>query len=45
MSRGVIMFAHNNEEIDYFKLAVVNALLVQEHMGIKNVTVVTDNTV
>jgi len=42
-NRGVIMFAHNNEEIDYFKLAVVNALLVQKHMGIKNITVVTDS--
>ena len=41
-SRGVIMFAHNNTEIDYFRLAVVNALLVQKNLGIKNVTVVTD---
>jgi hypothetical protein len=41
-SRGVLMFAHNNSEIDYFRLAVVNALLAQRHLGIKNVTVVTD---
>ena len=41
-TRGVIMFAHNNTEIDYFRLAVVNALLVQKNLGIKNVTVVTD---
>jgi hypothetical protein len=41
-SRGVIMFAHNNTEIDYFRLAVVNALLVQKNLGIKNITVVTD---
>jgi hypothetical protein len=41
-TRGVIMFAHNNSEIDYFRLAVVNALLVQKNMGIKNITVVTD---
>jgi len=40
--RGVIMFAHNNTEIDYFRLAVVNALLVQKNLGIKNITVVTD---
>ena len=40
--KGVIMFAHNNSEIDYFRLAVVNALLVQKNLGIKNVTVVTD---
>tara|TARA_B100001057_G_C22807816_1_gene934200 strand:+ start:80 stop:979 length:900 start_codon:yes stop_codon:yes gene_type:complete len=41
-TRGVIMFAHNNTEIDYFRLAVVNALLVQKNLGIKNITVVTD---
>jgi hypothetical protein len=40
--RGIIMFAHNNAEIDYFKLAVVNSLLIQKHLGIKNITVVTD---
>lgn len=43
LTRGIIMFAHNNDEIDYFKLAVVNALLIQKHMGIKNITVVTDS--
>lgn len=42
MSKGVIMFAHNNSEIDYFRLAVVNALLIQANMGIKDITVVTD---
>ena len=36
------MFAHNNSEIDYFRLAVVNALLIQKNTGIKNITVVTD---
>ena len=41
-NKGVIMFAHNNSEIDYFRLAVVNALLVQKNLGIKNITVVTD---
>jgi hypothetical protein len=41
-TRGVLMFAHNNTEIDYFRLAVVNALLVQKNLGIKNITVVTD---
>jgi hypothetical protein len=40
--RGIIMFAHNNAEIDYFKLAVVNSFLIQRHLGIKNITVVTD---
>lgn len=41
-SRGFIMFAHNNAEIDYFKLAVINSLLIQKHLGINNITVVTD---
>lgn len=38
------MFAHNNEEIDYFKIAVLNALLIQRHMGLtdENITIVTD---
>jgi hypothetical protein len=40
--RGIIMFAHNNAEIDYFRLAVVNSFLIQRHLGIKNITVVTD---
>jgi hypothetical protein len=42
-SRGIIMFAHNNDEIDYSKLAVVNSFLIQKHLGIKNITVVTDS--
>jgi len=40
--KGVLMFAHNNKEIDYFRLAVVNALLVKSNLGIENITVVTD---
>ena len=43
MSKGVIMFAHNNTEIDYFRLAVVNALLIQKNLGLKDITVVTDS--
>ena len=35
------MFAHNNREIDYFRMAVVNALLVKRHLGVP-VCVVTD---
>lgn len=42
MSRGVLMFAHNNTEIDYFKIALVNALMVRENLKVP-VTVVTDN--
>lgn len=43
MSKGILMFAHNNEEIDYFKLAVVNSFLIQKHLNIKDITVVTDS--
>jgi len=41
MNKGVLMFAHNNREIDYFRMAVVNALLVKRHLGVP-VCVVTD---
>ena len=41
-SRGILMFAHNNEEIDYFRLAVANAKLIQKNLKINNITVVTD---
>ena len=39
------MFAHNNEEIDYFRMAAINALLIQKNMGLhKNaITVITDS--
>ena len=35
------MFAHNNEEIDYLKLAVTNAYLIKKNCGIHDITVVT----
>jgi len=35
------MFAHNNEEIDYFKIALTNALMVQDNLKVP-VTLVTD---
>ena len=41
-TRGFLMFAHNNEEIDYLRLAILNAKLIQKNTGIKNITVVTD---
>ncbi len=41
MSKGILMFAHNNSEIDYFRMAVVNAGLIKKHLGV-NVCVVTD---
>lgn len=38
------MFAHNNTEIDYIRLAVVNARSAQRHLGLKakQITIVTD---
>ena len=41
MSRGVLMYAHNNSEIDYFKIACANALMVKKNLGVP-VTLVTD---
>ena len=43
-SKGILIFAHNNTEIDYFRLAVVNALLIQKNLGLtkEQITIVTD---
>lgn len=41
MTRGVLMMAHNNAEIDYFKIACANALMVKHNLGVP-VTLVTD---
>ena len=42
MSKGFMMFAHNNDEIDYLKLAIVNAMLIKENCDIHDITVVTN---
>ena len=42
MTKGFLMFAHNNEEIDYLKLAVVNAYLIKKNCDIHDITVVTN---
>ena len=41
MTRGVLMYAHNNSEIDYFKIACANALMIKRNLDVP-VTVVTD---
>jgi len=41
MTHGVLMYAHNNPEIDYFKIACANALMVQDNLKVP-VTLVTD---
>lgn len=42
MSKGVLIFAHNNLEIDYIKLSVFAASRVKEYLGLP-VTLVTDS--
>ena len=42
MNRGVLMYAHNNQEIDYFKIACTNALMVQKNLQVP-VSLVTDS--
>lgn len=42
MSRGILMYAHNNSEIDYFKIACANSLLVKKNLGYP-VSIVTDS--
>lgn len=41
MSRGVLLYAHNNKEIDYFKIACANALMIKKNLKVP-VTIVTD---
>lgn len=43
-TRGILMFAHNNQEIDYFRMAIINSLLIQKHLGLtsEQITIVTD---
>lgn len=41
-TKGFMIFAHNNEEIDYLKLAALNAKLIKHNCGITDITVVTN---
>lgn len=43
MTKGFLIFAHNNEEIDYLKLAAVNARLIKQNCSVPDVTVVTNH--
>ena len=42
MSNGILIFAHNNQKIDYVKIACLNALMIQKNMHITNITLITD---
>jgi hypothetical protein len=41
MSRGVLIYAHNNNEIDYLKIACANALMIDKNLNVP-VSIVTD---
>lgn len=41
MTKGAMMFAHNNEEIDYVKIACLNAQMIKQNLDV-GVTLVTD---
>lgn len=42
MTRGFLMFAHNNEEIDYILIALCNALMIKKNLVENNVAVITN---
>ena len=44
MSRGIVMFAHNNPEIDYGLLALCNALMIKSNLKENKVALITDYT-
>jgi len=41
-SKGVVLFAHNNKEINYLKLACVSCAMIKKNLGTENITVVSD---
>jgi hypothetical protein len=43
MSRGYLMFAHNNPQVDYGLMALCNALMIKANSREKNVALITDD--
>lgn len=43
LPRGYLIYAHNNDNIDYASLAVCNALLIKKHLRENAVALVTDS--
>ena len=43
MSKGIVIFAHNNRQIDYGKIALANACTIKDSMSNNNVTLITDD--
>ena len=44
MTRGVLIFAHNNEGIDYVKLACATALMIRKNMSVDGITLAVSYT-
>lgn len=42
MSKGALIFAHNNHEIDYGKIAALNAVMIRHNLNV-DVSLVTDS--
>jgi hypothetical protein len=42
MTRGNLIFSHNNRSIDYGKIALANACLIKKYMTNNHVTLITD---
>lgn len=42
-SKGYLIFAYNNDKIDYGSLALANALLIKKHCKINNVALITSD--
>ena len=42
MTHGAVLIAHNNNEIDYLKIACINALMIKKNLNIP-VTLITDS--
>lgn len=41
-NKGILFFAHNNEEIDYTSLAMANALLVKKYFNNPHISLISD---
>ena len=42
MSKGIVIFAHNNRQIDYGKIALANSCLIKNNMKNNHITLITD---
>jgi len=45
MTRGVLIYAHNNSEIDYLKIACANALMIKKNLKVPVTLVSDDDTI